>query len=232
MLRAVTFDVYSALFDTAGSLSRVLSELFRSRGRSDDPVAAARIWRQKHMEYLLVANSLDREPASNRRAIEMGAQYALRQLEPLPDPDELAGLVRAWETLDPWPDAVGVLERVRQSALTLAALSNGDEDMLRILLSRLPVPFDHVISTEGTKFKPHPSVYRKAVETLGEPPTALVHVAGSPTDTVGATAAGIRTIWVNRSDDALIDSRLEPAYAVGTLSEAWDIIEHLLSQPD
>jgi 2-haloacid dehalogenase len=232
MLRAVTFDVYSALFDTAGSLSRVLSELFRGRGRSDDPVAAARTWRQKHMEYLLVANSLEREPASNRRAIEMAARHALRQLEPLPDADELARLVSAWESLEPWPDAVDVLRRVRESPLSLIALSNGDEAMLGTLLSTLPVPFDRVISTEGGRFKPHPSVYRKAVEAVSGQTTALVHVAGSPTDTVGATAAGIRTIWVNRGDDAVIDPRHEPAYAVETLSEAWEIIADLIARSD
>jgi 2-haloacid dehalogenase len=230
MLRAVTFDVYSALFDTVGSLSAVLAELFRHRGRSDDPVAAARRWRQKHMEYLLVANSLEREPASNRRAIEMGARYALSQLEPLPDEGEVSDLVGAWERLDPWPDAIDILRRVRETPIALGVLSNGDQAMLQALLSRLPVAFDRVISTEGGKFKPHPSVYRKALEMTGGDASSLLHVAGSPTDAVGATAAGICTVWVNRGNDAVIEARLAPAYTVETLHEAWSIIEDLLAR--
>jgi 2-haloacid dehalogenase len=231
MLRAVTFDVYTALFDTVGSLSAVLSELFRGRGRSDDPVATARRWRHKHMEYLLVANSLDREPASNRRAIEMAARYALSELEPLPDADELGGLVAAWERLEPWPDAIDILQRVRATPLRLGALSNGDQAMLQTLLSTLPVTFDRVISTEGGRFKPHPSVYRQALELTGNEASALLHVAGSPTDAVGATAAGIRAIWVNRDNDAVIDPRWTPAHTVATLGEAWGIIEGETTRP-
>ena len=49
---------------------------------------------------------------------------------------------------------------------------------------------------------------------------------------LGATAAGIRTIWVNRGNDALIDVRLAPAHMVETLSETWRIIEDLRAPSD
>ncbi len=84
--------------------------------------------------------------------------------------------------------------------------------MLHAPLSVLPVPFDRVVSTEGGKFKPHPSVHRKTPNVLGVRPQELLHVAGSPTDAIGATAAGIPTLRVNRMGDAVADLRFAPAH--------------------
>jgi len=152
-VRAITFDVYSALFDTLSGLAEAVAALFRARGTAGDPAAVARTWRQKHMEYLLVANSLGREPASNRKALEASAGYALRWLTPPLRREELRALIHVWEALPPWPETVEVLQEVRRCPVIVGVLSNGDHDMLRTLLARLPVPFDCIISTEGGKFK-------------------------------------------------------------------------------
>ncbi len=216
-LRAITFDVYSALFDTVAGLTAALRDLFTRRGLDEDPAAAARAWRQKHMEYLLMVNSLARERASNRQAIEAVARHVLRRLNPPVTPDELRALAGAWERLPPWPEAAEVLREVRRRPLVLGTLSNGDADMLRTLLAILPVRFDEIISTEGGKFKPHPSVYQKALERLRVRPDELLHVAGSATDAVGATAAGIPTVWVNRTGDAVVDGRFAPAHQAADL---------------
>jgi 2-haloacid dehalogenase len=216
-IRAVTFDVYSALYDTPAGLAQALGALFQGRGLAQDPLPAARAWRQAQMEYLLVANSLDREPASNRRAIAASARAALRSLSPGLTPGEERALIDAWEHLPAWPEAAAVLTQVRRRPLILATLSNGDRAMLRALLAALPVTFDQIVSTEGGKFKPHPSVYRKALDTLGVRAEDLVHVAGSATDAMGATAAGIQTIWVNRARGAVLDPHFAPAHEVGDL---------------
>jgi 2-haloacid dehalogenase len=216
-LRAVTLDVYSALYDTPRGLAAAMGSLLEKRGVAGDPLAVSRVWRTKQREYLLIANSLNREPASNRKAIEASVRYALRTLEPPLRADEVSALVGAWEHLLPWPEAAEVLSEVRRRGLVLATLSNGDQDMLRALLANLAVTFDHVISTEGGKFKPHPSAYRRALEALGVQREELLHVAGGAPDATGATAAGIQTVWVNRQADAVIDTRYSPAHQVTDL---------------
>lgn len=224
-LRAVTFDVYSALFDTVSGLRGALEHLFRARDLAGDAAAAARSWRQRHMEYLLVSNSLDREPASNRRALEASARHVLRALDPPLTTGEVSALIAAWETLPPWPEAADVLAQVRRRPLMLGTLSNGDADMLTALLASLPVTFDRIISTEGGKFKPHPSVYAKALTTLGVRHEEVLHVAGSATDAAGATAFGIRTVWVNRAGEAVADPRFAPAYDVRDLTGVLQVVE-------
>jgi len=108
-IRAITFDVYSALYDTVSGLEQALRALLQTRGTGGDPAALARVWRQRHMEYLLIANSLDREPARNRTALEASARHTLAALRPPLSRDELSHLIDAWETLPPWPDTVRVL---------------------------------------------------------------------------------------------------------------------------
>jgi 2-haloacid dehalogenase len=107
----------------------------------------------------------------------------------------------------------------------LATLSNGDAAMLRALLARLPVPFDHIISSEGGRFKPHPSVYRKALETLGVEAAEWLHVAGSATDAMGATASGIRTLWINRFDEVVDDPRFGPAHQAADLRGVLNVLD-------
>lgn len=216
-LRAITFDVYSALFDTNSGLARALGRVYEQRGRREDATAAARLWRQQQKDYLLIANSLDLEPAQNRRAIEASARYTLRGIRPPLTGQEIQVLVDTWEHLPPWPETIEVLRQIRQHPLIVGALSNGDEGMLRALLASLPVKFDVIISTEGGKYKPHPSVYRKALERLGAGVDDWLHVAGSSSDAMGATAAGIQTAWVNRKGDAVLDSRFAPAHEVADL---------------
>lgn len=211
-IRAITFDVYSALFDTLGGLADAITQILRWRGTEGDPRPLARAWRQKHMEYLLVATALGADAPTNRRAIEQSALHTFRILNPPLGTAELERLTSAWEHLPPWPEAVGVLQAVRSRPVVLGALSNGDEDMLHAVLRRLPVPFDHVISTGGGPFKPHRAVYEKALRMLGVLPEELLHVAGSPTDAMGATAAGISTVWINRGGDAVVEPTLRPAY--------------------
>ncbi len=225
-IRAVTFDVYSALFDTISGLRATLSALFRARGLALDPGATAATWRQRHMTYLLVANSLDREPATNRRALEASAQQTLHALTPPLTAAELDRLVSAWEDLPPHPETVRVLAEVRRRALILATLSNGDRDMLAALLHHLPVAFDHIVSTEGGKFKPHPSVYAAALRLLGVRREELLHVAGSATDAAGATAFGLQTVWVNRTHDTVHDPRFAPAHVVSDLTGVLNILPH------
>ncbi len=211
-VRAVTFDVYSAMFDTIGGLARALTAFFQRRGITADAAATAPTWRRAHMDYLLLANSLDRDPASNRAAIEASVRHTLRAFAPPIAPAEMAALVAAWERLPAWPEAAEVLADVRRRPLALGVLSNGDHGMLDALMRTFPVRFDRIVSVEGGKFKPHPSVYRKTLTEMNVRLEELLHVAGSPSDAVGATAAGIRTIWINRAGDAVLEPRFAPAH--------------------
>ncbi len=227
-IRVVTFDVYSALYDTPTGLARALAPILERRGVTGDPLAVARAWRHKQREFLLVANSLDREPASNRKAIEASALYTLRGLTPPLTEEEVEALIRSWEHLPPWPEAADALREVRRHELGLATLSNGDAAMQQALLENtLPIRFDRVIASEGGRFKPHPSAYRRALEALDLKAADLLHVAGGASDAMGATAYGLRTVWINRTGDAVVDPRFAPAHQLEDLRGLRSILDDL-----
>jgi 2-haloacid dehalogenase len=61
------------------------------------------------------------------------------------------------------------------------------------------VPFDVVVTAERAgAYKPRPEPYHYALEELAVPPEAVLFVAGSPNDLIGAGAAGMPVWWHNR----------------------------------
>ncbi|MDR7509754.1 MAG: HAD-IA family hydrolase [Armatimonadota bacterium] len=231
-LRAVTLDVYSALVDTVGGLQAALVDVLAGRGQGQRARELAGRWRRYHRDYLLVAAALDGEPASNRRALTVSLRRALGDLQPPLRGDEEDALLAAWERLPPWPETVDVLRALRARPLRLGVLSNGDRGALAALLRTLPVAVDVIVSTEGGRFKPHRWVYEQAVALMGVSRDELLHVAGSPTDAVGATAAGIRAVWVNREGEAVCDPRYAPAWEVSDLRGILPVVDGLLAGLD
>jgi 2-haloacid dehalogenase len=85
----------------------------------------------------------------------------------------------------------------------LAVLSNGTPAMIASCLanSGLAGFFGHRISVDEVRvFKPSPIVYRHAAGRLSRPAGQILLVTSNAFDSVGASAAGMRTAWVNRSD--------------------------------
>ena len=58
---------------------------------------------------------------------------------------------------------------------------------------------DEVFSVEEVGvYKPHPDVYRLAVDRLGFPPIAIAFSSSNAWDAYAASAFGLRVVWCNR----------------------------------
>jgi 2-haloacid dehalogenase len=107
-------------------------------------------------------------------------------------------LVACIERLQPFPDAVDALARLKQHR-RIVILSNGDPDMLEAIRPNLGIAFDRIISVaEAGSFKPHAVTYRKAAEIMEAAPESILFVANHAFDCVGAKAAGMRTTFIDR----------------------------------
>lgn len=224
MVRWLTFDVYSALFDFRASLR---PELAAACGGEDAERVAAMLecWRSRQLALAMQHALLQRGHLSFRRATRLALDSTLTAFDlDLPE-SARALLVTAWDGLEPWPEAPRVLEQLRQRGYKLALLSNGDQDMLEALAARLPA-MDAVFSAERAgAYKPHPNVYWFAVNRLGEAPGRLLHVAGSATDVMGARAAGLRCAWSNRSGDTPLDPDFMPHHELSDLCGLLPLLE-------
>ena len=208
-IRLLTFDVYSALLDIGGGLGPAVAALWPER-EAQERRAFIREWRRLQLEYTLISTLLGRGHLSFRTVTRRALDVALQRLQWTASPDERERLVEAWDHLPPWPEAPEVLAQLRQGPWPLALLSNGDAAMLRAVAQGLGIAFDAIFSAEQAGvYKPHPAIYRLPCTHLNLHPADIVHVAGSGRDVMGAKAAGLRCVWINRTGDRVFD----PAYA-------------------
>ena len=66
---------------------------------------------------------------------------------------DLDHLNRAWHRLDPWPDSVPGLQRMKKKYI-LATLSNGNVALMVNMARRAGLPWDTILGAEVTRHSP------------------------------------------------------------------------------
>jgi 2-haloacid dehalogenase len=111
---------------------------------------------------------------------------------------EIDHLNCAWHRLDPWPDAVEGLTRLKRRFI-LATLSNGNVALLVNMAKRAGLPWDAVLGAEVARaYKPAPEAYDRTAAMLGLERSQCLMVAAHPSDLVAAAQRGFRTAYVHR----------------------------------
>ena len=192
----LAFDLYGTLVDPL-ALSRELGQVL---GDSDGR-EAARLWRLKQLEYSFRLTAMSRYQ-DFRWVTSRALDFALASLAArLPD-GQAERLVELYDHLQPFPDAVLALRALAGMGYEFAVFSNGTPAMIANCLdnSGLGGFFSKRISVDEVRvFKPSPVVYRHAAGRLSVPVGQIRLVTSNAFDSVGASAAGMRTAWVNRS---------------------------------
>ncbi len=199
--QALVFDVFGTVVDWRGSIAAEGARLARAWGLapSIDWAAFADAWRGRYrpsMERVargeLPWTNLD---GLHRLSLEEAlAEFGLAGLAE----DRQAHLTTVWHRLDPWPDSVAGLTRLRRGFI-LATLSNGNVALLVHMARRAGLPWDCILSAELFRaYKPDPRVYRGAAALLGLPPDAVMLVAAHQDDLRAAQRVGLRAAFVPR----------------------------------
>lgn len=118
-----------------------------------------------------------------------------------------------------------------QGNVKLLLLTNGSPDLQQEKLDGVPelAPFfDHiVISGKFGKGKPDASIFTHALGLLGIQPENAVMVGDKlTTDIKGGNAAGLTTVWINRTDRPK-DPAIVPDYEIQSLTELHAILSSL-----
>jgi 2-haloacid dehalogenase len=193
-IRAILFDVYGTLLDVHSAIAREGKEL----GARAEPVS--RLWRQKQLEYTWVW-SLRGEYRSLQTLTESALDYALAAHDV--DSDVLRGrLLAAYQQLEPFSEVAAALAALRGRGIQLAALSNGDPDMLEAGLQAAGIrpSLDAVLSVAPLQiFKPDRKVYELGRAWAAVPAGDVAFVSANAWDAGGAVHFGFRTFWINRT---------------------------------
>ena len=107
-------------------------------------------------------------------------------------------LNRAWHRLQPWPDAVAGLTRLRKR-FTIAPLSNGNISLMTAMAKHSGLPWDVILGAELARhYKPDREVYQSAADFLDLAPAEVMMVAAHSGDLRAAAQVGLRTAFVTR----------------------------------
>ena len=201
-VRALTFDVFGTVVDWRSTIAREGEELGRAKGLSVDWAAFADAWRDGYGPAMnrVRRGELPWKTIDELHRIILNGLLVQFGIDAL-DESEKDRLNRVWHRLDPWPDAVQGLARLRKRYI-VASLSNGNVALLVNMAKHAGLPWDAVLSAELVeRYKPDPQVYLKAATLLGLPPEEVMMVAAHKGDLRAAARAGLRTAFVPRPEE-------------------------------
>jgi 2-haloacid dehalogenase len=197
-LKAIAFDVQGTCADFYQPVLRAGAAINRSKALAIDWAEVSAEWRE------LYRATLDEVIAGKRPWMRVDHIYrealdTLLQRHRLDftrqERDELNAV---WSRLDPWPDAVEGLTRLRRR-FTTTTLSNAGMAAVVAIVKQAQLPFDAVLTAElARSYKPAPAVYQLAVDYLGYRPDQILMVACHKYDLKAAGMFGMRTAFVAR----------------------------------
>lgn len=194
-IRSIVFDVFGTVVDWFGTIVREGSRIdgkidWKSlavdwlegyRGRVEDVRLGKRPWAK--LDVLL-----------QEAFVDIIAKYGLNRL----DPRALARLRNTWHVLEPWPDTLPALHRLRRR-FVISALSNGNVLLLADMAKAGHLGWDCIMSAELVKaYKPADALYKLAIECLGIEPGQVLYVAAHKWDVQAGQAAGLKAGYVLR----------------------------------
>src|SRR6202162_6165431 len=128
---------------------------------------------------------------------------AARQLSLDLKPDDATALVSTIPYWPPFGDVAPALGELRKEGWKFALLTNCDRDIIALTQSRLPVPFDAVVTGDDVSaYKPNTAQLMLFQSTFGASADVWIHVAQSYFHDIKPTSElGITRVWVNRQGE-------------------------------
>ena len=202
VVKALVFDVFGTVVDWRTSISREVGELAERKRLRVDGAKFADAWRAGYVPAMNRVRTGElpwtRLDDLHRTILdEILDEFGLDGLSEV----EKDTLNRAWHRLQPWPDAVSGLTRLKKQFI-IAPLSNGNVSLITNMAKHAGLPWDCVLGAELVRhYKPDPEVYRSAAEFLDIRPADVMMVAAHLGDLRAAKAEGLQTAFVVRPDE-------------------------------
>ncbi len=226
-IKAVIFDTYGTVVDWRSSISRESIAAAKSIGLSDfDGDAFADAWRAGyHPKMKEVRDGLrpwtTNDVLHRERLEDIIPDFGLQGL----DEQARADLNRAWHRLNPWPDSVPGITRLK-SKFIVSTFSNGSFGLLVNMAKNAGIPWDGILCSDVFRaFKPAKECYLQATELLGGDPQSVMLCAAHNYDLSRGRKFGMQTAYVDRPlEDGPNKSRdLGP-------EQDWDIIANSIEE--
>ncbi|MEX0695522.1 MAG: haloacid dehalogenase type II [Rhodospirillales bacterium] len=220
-VKAIVFDTFGTITDWRSSIAREAGMVANAKGLQDfDGDAFARAWRAGYRPGMMPVITGERawtpiDVIHRERLEEILPEFGLDML----DDGERDHLNRAWHRINPWPDSIPGLLRLKKKFF-IAPLSNGSLALLAGMAKRAGIPWDFVFSSDMHKaYKRDPKVYQNAIALLGFEPGEVMMGAAHNDDLEAAREQGMRTAYINRPSEYGVDQSKD-----FEATSDWDII--------
>ncbi|RRW46581.1 haloacid dehalogenase type II [Pseudomonas luteola] len=219
-VHALLFDVFGTVVDWRGSLIASLESFGEKNGLKADWPALVDAWRAEAYGPLMDEireRTLPWTPLDDLHRValeELLPQYGLVGLTKA----EVDWIHRLWHRLNPWPDAVPGLTRLKQG-YSISALSNGNVAMLVNMARHGGLPWDMVFGADlFNHYKPDAECYLGACTLLGLEPERVMLCAAHNNDLQAASELGLRTAFIQRPLEK------GPKGPIEQPADSWDLV--------
>ena len=200
-VQALVFDVFGTVVDWRSGVARESAAFLTGYAPGVDPGAFADAWRRRYSPAMEEVRS-GRRPFTRLDVLHLenlAATLPEVGIDPaVTPPPELETLNLAWHRLDPWPDSVPGLTRLKRRFI-VAPLSNGNIRLMLDLAKHGRVPWDAILGAEiAQAYKPSPEAYLRNAEALMLKPESVCLVAAHNGDLAAARRCGFRTAFIHR----------------------------------
>lgn len=217
---AIVFDTFGTVVDWRSSLIADLTAYAARRGLEGDWTALVDAWRAAYRP------SMDRvrhgqlpwtrlDDLHRMSLDQLVRDFGIKGLTE----DDLAHINLGWHRLQPWPDAIAGLTRLKAKYI-IGPLSNGNVSLLLNMAKNAGIPWDMIFGSDLFQhFKPDPETYLGVARLLDLQPGQVMMAAAHNDDLGAARASGLMTAFFPRPSE--YGPRQQRDYAA---EASWDYV--------
>ena len=201
-VKAIGFDVFGTVVDWRSSITREGQAFGAKHKLNVDWLKFAVAWRDLYQPMMNKVRNGEIGWTKLDDLHRMALDQLLKQFDitNLGEAD-IDYLNRAWHRLDPWPDSVPGLTRLK-TKYVITPLSNGNIALMVNMAKRAGLPWDVILGAEPAQhYKPHPEAYLRTAAFLGIRPDELMLGAAHNGDLKAAQSVGLKTAFVPRPNE-------------------------------
>lgn len=202
-VRAILFDTFGTTVDWQSSMIAHAERLGEEKGVNADWPGLVEAWRAQYPSAIKPVREGKRpwtgfDTLHREQLDKILPRFGAAQRLTSADRDLLT---HGWHYLDPWPDVVTALQRLKPY-FVIGPLSNGTTRQMVDLARWGHLPWDAVFGADMFRtYKPDKKFYLGAAALLALEPAEILLVAAHNHDLEGAKSNGLQTCFVHRSTE-------------------------------
>ena len=206
-IKAVFFDFMGTCLDWHTGVLNIFPQSIEAPIRSE----MALKWRQRYFDSNSARQQSGQPPEDIDRTLRTTLQELLQEYhhyQHLFDDNLITACIAQWHSMPAWPEVSAAIRAIHEAGYETFVFANGTTRLQLDLCKSSGLRFDMLFSSAllGV-YKPAQESYAKVLELVKLRPEETVMVAAHAYDLRGAKVAGMRTVYVDRWTDDVVEDK-------------------------